>query len=213
MSRPLVPALALVALVVTAVTSGCAPSPSPQAPVPTSSAVEPSVDPTRTPPSPSASPSAPLDEITAIPECGALVSVDRMRTVTGDARLEGFGEDRTRTTDSLPGPVAGATYDGSGRTRTCAWGIASSPMSVMLSVAVIDAQARDTLTSALDASPEFERSRSGDVTVYTTPKEGEDRAYLAYGFDGPVWAIVDGTLVDAASSATLAAEAVSATLD
>lgn len=206
MVRSFAPALAVLALAVGM--TACTPPASPPGPSGSSTSEG-------TPPAsvgtPTTGPSATVPAVTAIPECDALVSVDRVRTVTGDERLEDFGESRTRTADSLPGPVAAATLEGAELVRTCAWGVPSSPISVTLSVAVIDTQARDTLVDALDESADFARSVQGDRVSYTAPTEGPDRPYLAYVFDGPVWAIVDGTVVDAASSATLAGDAADAT--
>lgn len=122
-----------------------------------------------------------------------------------DDRIEARGEAIARDPALLPGPVAQATYAGATTTRTCGWAIPYSEGG--FSVTVVRAEEAEVreLESALAGSADYAASRHGDVSVFSQPIPEGIGAYLAYGIEGSVWVIVDGTLLDATRAETIAA--------
>lgn len=121
-----------------------------------------------------------------------------------DDRIEARGEAIARDPALLPGPVAQATYAGATTTRTCGWAIPEGGFSITV-VRADEAEVRE-FGSALAGSADHAASRHGDVSVFSRPIPEGIGAYLAYGIEGSVWVIVDGTLPNATRAETIAAD-------
>lgn len=196
--------IALFALTLTACTSTPPPVALPATPSVASGAEESSPTATPTPTS--------LAGITSIPTCEALVDLGFVRASTGSVRVEGPEARDLQLAEVLPGPAARSAYATATTTRECGYGIPYSDGGLYVAVALLTQPVADGLVAALSASSEFTRSTSGDIVRFDTANDGGLGSHLAYAFHGGVWAIVEGTMVNAQSSTAIASEAIQATV-
>lgn len=212
MSRPSA-RVVLVALVLALALSGCAQQ-EPEPP-PASTAPFPSTPPTPTPsapPTPTPSPT-PSDAIPSIPSCEHLLSVEQVRATVNEARIEGPDQGEPRTAESLPGPLARETYRGASDSITCGFGIPQSDGIVSVTVTVIDPVSGEELAEALAASAEYVHTTRDAIDLFSAYISDGIGTYLGYAFSGPVWVIVQGTLVNETTAVNLAADAATAVRD
>lgn len=203
---------ALVIATMTACASSAAPSAQETAP-PTATA-DPTPSATSTPaPSETAPEQVPGDLV--VPSCDDLLPLEQLRATLGDPAppIESFGEQPAAEPSGM-GPLANQTLQNAASQVTCNWGIPVSDGVFDVTVAQIEPAARDDLIAALHGAGDYDYAEPEGLPAFQRAVTSGIGTYLGYAFDGPVWVIVDGTVVyedtviqvaaDAARAVTLA---------
>lgn len=113
---------------------------------------------------------------------------------------------------SLTGPIAQRTYEGATSARGCGWGIPYSDGIVHVTVALVAPANSVPLIAALADSTEYTRTALGDIETFAKPITTGIGTNLDYAFVGPVWVIVEGTIVSERTAFALAAQAANSVL-
>lgn len=160
--------------------------------------------------SPTANPgrtSAPV--LRALPGCEDLLSIEQVRVTLNDGRVEGPDRLDTVSAPLVLGPAARETFGTATDAVGCSYGIPYSDGGFYILVVEVDSNSVSELESALTASDEYERTTRGNISMFSKAIPEGIGTYLGYAFEGPVWAIVQGTLVGPTTSVNLAADAIS----
>lgn len=129
-----------------------------------------------------------------------------------DVRVDGPDPFELDGAPSALGPMARLAFADASDSLYCGYGIPQSDGIFYLIVLTLGAETASELVAALDASDEYQRTRRGDISLFSKFVDDGIGTHLGYAFDGTVWAIVEGTMVGPTTSVNLAADAVAAVL-
>ncbi|MDL5351083.1 hypothetical protein [Microbacterium sp. zg-YB36] len=195
-------------LAVAAVLAGCTNQPAPQrSDTASSNTPSPATSPPVTP-TPAPTPTPATAEVTTLPDCANLLTLDQVRNTAQMPNAEAFGDLEEFDGSHLPGPVARQTFASASATVACSYGVPQTDSGAYVSVALIAPGASESLVDALSSAAVYTATTRGGIPVFSMSIEDELGSTIAYAFDANVWAIADGTALSHETAANLALAAV-----